>query len=143
MISLNNVNIIGMTGEPIVRDVGSKVKAVLPVTLGREYQGKSYYDDIDVEAWGKTAEYIRDHLPKDSIVLVEGNLSTSKWTDNDGKRQRRTFVSCRRLTTIRYPDRVEPRAEESSNPDRNTATRRGEDRRRHIDDSESPPQVDF
>jgi single-strand DNA-binding protein len=42
---------------------------------------------IDVSVWGKAGENVNQYLKKGSKVLVEGRLTLSQWTDQNGQKR--------------------------------------------------------
>lgn len=43
---------------------------------------------IDVEAWGKTAEFIADYFKKGSNIFIEGRLKLDTWEDRQSGQKR-------------------------------------------------------
>ena len=53
---------------------------------------------IDIVAFNKTAELMRDHLKKGSFLLVEdGEIDMDEWTAEDGKKRRKIKVILNRM----------------------------------------------
>jgi single-strand DNA-binding protein len=91
-MDINSVNLTGrLTDDPTLRFTNdAKAVATLRIAInGRNDR----VDFIDVTVWGKTAEAVAEHKGKGDQVAVSGRLTTSDWTDNDGKRHYRTGVT--------------------------------------------------
>lgn len=43
---------------------------------------------IDIEAWGKNAEFLSNYFSKGSAILIEGRLKQDKWVDKDSGKNR-------------------------------------------------------
>lgn len=54
-------------------------------------------DYIPIVCWGKTAEFACQYLTKGRQIVVEGRISTRKWTDADGKNRKAVEVTASRL----------------------------------------------
>ena len=52
---------------------------------------------IPIVCWGKTAEFACQFLTKGRQIVVEGRISTRKWTDADGKNRKAVEVTASRL----------------------------------------------
>jgi single-strand DNA-binding protein len=62
------------------------------VAVNTGYKDKSgeWQDDtcfIDVDVWGKQAEWLTESARKGSKVLVEGSLREDKWEDREGNKR--------------------------------------------------------
>ncbi|MBN1475394.1 single-stranded DNA-binding protein [Candidatus Sumerlaeota bacterium] len=92
-----SVNRVIVTGH-LVSDIdlkslpsGTSV-AKLRVAVNTGYKDKSgeWQDDtcfIDVDVWGKQAEWLAESAHKGSKVLVEGSLREDKWEDREGNKR--------------------------------------------------------
>lgn len=97
---LNSVNLQGRLaqapelrytpgGVPVVRfdlavEVPSKDKEVPP-------------DYIPVICWREQAEFVARHLTKGRQIVIEGRLTTSKWTDKNGNARKNVEVTAHRI----------------------------------------------
>ena len=53
---------------------------------------------IDITAFNKTAELMRDHCKKGSFLLIEdGELDMDEWVNKEGKKQRKIKVIVNRM----------------------------------------------
>ena len=99
MSSVNRVIITGhLTRDPEVKYLPSGTAvAKLGVAVNSRYKDKSgeWKDDtcfIDVDVWGKRAEWIERDCRKGSKVLVEGSLREDNWEDREGNRRSKIKV---------------------------------------------------
>lgn len=85
----NKVILIGrLTRKPEMRHTASGTAITgMCVAVNRRI-GKDDKQDvtyIDVNAWGKTAEFCERYFDKGSPILIEGRLTLEKWTDKQGQ----------------------------------------------------------
>ena len=85
----NKVILIGrLTRKPEMRHTASGAAITgMCVAVNRRI-GKDDKQDvtyIDVNAWGKTAEFCERYFDKGSPILIEGRLTLEKWTDKQGQ----------------------------------------------------------
>lgn len=120
--SLNKVFLLGHVGknpEVHVLSTGTLVNIRLattkPVTdnRGDQYEKTEWHN---VVGHGRHVEVFRDYVRKGSRILVEGELSTRSWGDeNTGGVKHRTEVIVHELTLLSYAtsSKESPRASES------------------------------
>ena len=85
----NKVILIGrLTRKPEMRHTASGTAITgMCVAVNRRI-GKDDKQDvtyIDVNAWGKTAEFCERYFDKGPPILIEGRLTLEKWTDKQGQ----------------------------------------------------------
>lgn len=105
MATLNKVFLIGRLGrDPEVRVTtnGNKVcgfsMAVEKEVVVKDGTKREETTWVDVEAWGKTAEYIEKYIRKGSSVHLEGRLKLEEWKDKTtGADRKRMKVVVERL----------------------------------------------
>jgi single-strand DNA-binding protein len=86
---LNNVSLAGrLTKDPDFRVLQQSGKTVVSFTLAVQ-RTKEDVDFIPCEAWGKTAESVRDYVSKGSLIGVEGSIKVDSYDTEEG---RRTFT---------------------------------------------------
>ena len=91
-MDMNSVNLTGrLTDDPVLRYTtdGKAVTNFRVAINGRNDR----VDFVDVTVWGKTAEAVAEHKGKGDQIAVSGRITTSEWTDDDGKRHFRTGVT--------------------------------------------------
>lgn len=85
----NKVILVGrLTRKPEMRHTVSGTAIVnMSVAVNRRLgkDDKQEVTYIDVNAWGKTAEFCERYFDKGSPILVEGRLTQEKWTDKQGQ----------------------------------------------------------
>lgn len=135
MLDLNKVMLIGnLTFDPDFRQTnsGSSVcKLRLAVNLRwKSSSGKSKEDTlfVDVEAWGRTAEFCKDYLSKGRRVFVEGRLTEDRWEDREtGQKRSKVKIVADR---VQFAD-SKPQGESEQGPVSNNqggyASKTGED----------------
>jgi single-strand DNA-binding protein len=95
---LNQVALIGrLTKDPEYKEEPGVATFRLAVDRpGPKEEGKDNADYMDVEAWGKTGEFVRNNLVKGRLISVGGSVRTRSWKDQEGKT--RSGFSIRALT---------------------------------------------
>lgn len=85
----NKVILIGrLTRKPEMRHTASGTAITRMCVAVNRRIGKDDKQDvtyIDVNAWGKTAEFCERYFDKGSPILIEGRLTLEKWTDKQGQ----------------------------------------------------------
>lgn len=71
----------------------SVLSFLLAVDRSYETNGQRESDFIPVVCWRNTAEFVNKYFAKGRMILVEGELSTRKYTNNDGKEVRAIEVN--------------------------------------------------
>lgn len=93
---MNSVNIIGRVGGEIELRHTPSGKAVAEINLavddGWGENKKTVW--LGVTLWGVTAKLAAQALTKGDRVGIIGRLSQDEWVGNDGKKQRKTKVTC-------------------------------------------------
>jgi single-strand DNA-binding protein len=87
---LNKVILMGrLTRDVELNYTPNTGNAVAKYSIAVDRNGKkdqeNQTDFINIVAWGKNAEFASQYLKKGSLIIVEGRLQMSKWTDKDGK----------------------------------------------------------
>jgi single-strand DNA-binding protein len=107
---MNSVNISGRVGGEVDLRYTPSGKAVAQLTLavddGWGENKKTAW--IGVTLWGATAELAKRAVQKGDRIGITGRLSQEEWEDKDGKKQRKTKVTCENLD-LYEPKRSEPR----------------------------------
>lgn len=66
---------------------------LLAVDRNYEINGQRESDFIPVVCWRSTAEFVHKYFGKGRMILVEGELSSRKYVNNDGKEVRAVEVN--------------------------------------------------
>lgn len=112
--NLNNVIIAGrLTRDPEPREIVSgglrHNTCTFGLAAGKKYKTKSGEDRedrlfLDVQAWGKTAEYLTANVHKGRPALVEGALRMDEWEDKaTGQKRSKIYVVADNVQTLDWP----------------------------------------
>jgi single-strand DNA-binding protein len=72
---------------------------------------------VDLEAWGKTAEFCSQYLKKGKRVYVEGRLKYDRWETSDGAKRSKLNVSVERIQFADTRPAEHPAGIDESQPD--------------------------
>lgn len=99
MASLNRVMLMGnLTRDIELKHIASnQAVAEIGLAVNRRYRTKDNEEReevtfIDCEAWGRTAEVMKQYLSKGKPVFIEGRLKLDQWTDKDGQKRSKLRV---------------------------------------------------
>lgn len=99
MPNLNKVMVMGnLTRDPELKTLQSGVSVVnFGIAINRKYKsGDDFKEEVtflDIEAWGRRAEVIKEHLAQGSPIFIEGRLKYETWQDrNTGQKRSRLKV---------------------------------------------------
>lgn len=95
---LNSVNLQGRLAQaPELRYTQGGVP-VVRFDLAVEADSKDAPPDyIPIVCWREQAEFVDRYLTKGRQVIVEGKLTTNKWTDKNGTKRKDVEVTARRV----------------------------------------------
>lgn len=97
---MNNIAITGrLTTDPVTRGAGAQEVTRFRLAIDNGPNPATY---VDCEAWGRLGAAVGTHLRKARLVAVTGALRQAEWTDNDGKRHERHYVTA---TNVDFLDR--------------------------------------
>lgn len=117
---MNSVNITGRVGGEVELRYTPSGKAVAALTLavddGWGENKKTAW--IGVTLWGATAELAKKAVQKGDRLGISGRLSQEEWEDKEGKKQRKTKVTCESM------DLYEPKRDAESQQPASQQTRR-------------------
>ncbi|NJL14609.1 MAG: single-stranded DNA-binding protein, partial [Microscillaceae bacterium] len=91
--------------RPEVREFNGKKMASFSVAVNEKYT-KSNGEPVEktdwfrVSYWGSTADIVEKYVKKGAQVHIEGRLSTSEYTDKEGKLRTALEVSGQQLTLL-------------------------------------------
>lgn len=120
--NINNVTISGR----LVRDVEVRYSQNnLPIVsncialshyfkdeFGNQKEESSF---VDIVAFGKTAQIFQDCLKKGSPVLIEGNLKTRTWQDQNGQNRKFTEIAVNRVYPLEREEGYTPNQNQNQN----------------------------
>ena len=96
MASFNKVILMGrLTADPELKQTqGGTTVTNFTIAVDRRYSKdeEKQTDFISVVAWRNTAEFISKYFGKGSAILIEGELQTRSWTDQQGQKRYATEV---------------------------------------------------
>ena len=96
MASFNKVILMGrLTADPELKQTqGGTTVTNFTIAVDRRYSKdeEKQTDFISVVAWRNTAEFISKYFGKGSAILIEGELQTRSWTDQQGNKRYATEV---------------------------------------------------
>ena len=80
-MSLNRVILTGrLTRDPEVRATQSGISvAKFTIAVNHYYKGEEKTSFIDLTAFGKNAELLRDYFKKGSAIGIDGTLHQESW----------------------------------------------------------------
>lgn len=115
---MNSVNIIGRVGGEVELRYTPSGKSVAALTLavddGWGENKKTAW--IGVTLWGATAELAKKTVQKGDRLGISGRLSQEEWEDKEGKKQRKTKVTCESmhlLTNKRTDNAAAPESQQT------------------------------
>jgi single-strand DNA-binding protein len=100
---VNKVILMGNLGadpELKMTNGGTAVMSLRLATTRREKKGDDWHDVTEwhsVTVWAKRAEALSKILVKGSKILVEGELRTRSWEDQDGNKRYKTEVHAQEI----------------------------------------------
>lgn len=99
MSSVNKVTLVGRLGQdPETKTVGETTVANFSLATSETWKDKSSGERKErtewhrLVAWGRQAEIIGEYLTKGSLIYVEGQLQTRKWTDKEDNERYTTEI---------------------------------------------------
>ena len=95
MANLNKVMLMGNLTRDIELKVlpqGNQTVGNFGIAMNRKFKSTSGEEReevtfVDCEAWGRTAEIMKQYLSKGRPVFIEGRLKLDQWEDKEGKKQ--------------------------------------------------------
>ena len=111
MANLNKVMLMGNLTRDIELKVlpqGNQTVGNFGIAMNRKFKSASGEEReevtfVDCEAWGRTAEIMKQYLTKGRPVFIEGRLKLDQWEDKEGKKQSRLRVVVENFQFIGAP----------------------------------------
>lgn len=103
MVHINTVIVTGnLTTEVSLKEIGDgKYVANFGLANNRYYtkNGEKCQETVffSVTCWNNQAVNCSKHLSKGGSVIIDGSLSQDEWTDADGKKHSKIYVTARRV----------------------------------------------
>lgn len=112
---MNRVNLVGrLTRDPELRYTSSNIPVVtFTVAVNRTFtnqNGEREADFINIVAWRKQAENVKNYVSKGSQVGIDGRIQTRSYDDNNGNRRYITEVVADSVQFLESRQRSENRA---------------------------------
>ena len=99
--SLNKIILIGhLGGNPEGRYTQQgNASATFSLATNESWKNQSgqlieHTEWHQIIAWGKLAEFAKEHLYQGQLVNIEGSLRTQQWTDKEGIKHKKIEVVC-------------------------------------------------
>jgi len=116
MPDINNIMIAGnLTGDPVLRKTNNGTPvANFYIAANRKYkdntgQWRENVCFVGVVAWYKLAESCFEYLKKGAAVMVEGELQSRNWKNDDGSNNNVVEIKARRIQFLdRQSKKEEP-----------------------------------
>lgn len=97
---MNSVAITGrLTTDPVTKGAGTQEVTRFRVAIDNGANPATY---VDCEAWGRLGAAVATHLRKGRLVAITGTLRQAEWTDDEGQRHERHYVTA---TNVDFLDR--------------------------------------
>lgn len=81
---------------------GFITKILLGIYLGRDKEGKSLYESVEVTLFGETAERFADEIKKKDSVYLEGRISVNKYKNKEGIEVSKTQFIANSYTKVSF-----------------------------------------
>ncbi len=98
---INKVTLVGHVGEAprVSEKEGEAFVANFPLATNEVFRNKSGEEVSQTQwhkivVWNKPAEIAKKYVKKGDLLYVEGKISTSNWSDNEGKKHYVTEILC-------------------------------------------------
>jgi single-strand DNA-binding protein len=98
MSNLNRVFLMGnLTRDPEIRPTANSVVCLFSMALNRgraDAEGKrpEATTFVDIEAWGRMGEVLKQYLKKGDPLLIEGRIKQDRWEDPQGGKRSKLKV---------------------------------------------------
>lgn len=86
-----------------LKNVNDKSVATFTIAITRPYKnadGEYETDFINCECWGNIANTTKEYCRKGDVVGIKGSLRCDSYTDKDGNKKYRTYVSAEKITFL-------------------------------------------
>ena len=97
--SVNKVILIGHVGQDPEQRFTQSGTAItnLSIATNESWQNQSgqmteHTEWHQIIAWGKLAEFAKEHLYQGQLIHIDGSLRTQIWTDKEGVKHKKTEV---------------------------------------------------
>lgn len=99
------IEICRFAADPTLQQVTSKKgtkdeSVLLKVTVPVTFEANGKYHIINIESWGKQAEYIVQRFKKGEWAHVTGSLIRNEWKDANGYNRHDFYISVTSIRTL-------------------------------------------
>ena len=123
-MEFNKVIIVGnLTRDPQLSYLPSQT-AVVDIGLATNRNWKTEAGEkkqevcfVDCQAFGKSAENINKYCKKGQPLMIEGRLTYSSWTGNDGTKKSRLKITVEKFVFVPSAKKAEASSDEEPIPD--------------------------
>lgn len=115
--SLNSTDIAGrLVRDPEMKSIGDKSLAKITVANTEFYTSNGERKEstvfVDVNIWGKQADFVNSNLKKGSPVIVSGKLKSDTWVDKEsGKNRTSFFIEAKEIHMLEWPEQSQDQAQ--------------------------------
>jgi len=104
MTTLNKVIICGrLTRDTETKDISGTQLCKFGLAFDSGFGEKKAVVFIDVDSWGKTAEFIAGNFSKGKEILIEGRLEFQQW-EKDGEKRSKHTITAERVSFVGAKD---------------------------------------
>ena len=96
------IELMRFADTPAIQSIKSKTEesVLTKVTVPVTYEANGKYHIINIEAWGKQAEYIAKTFSKGEWAYITGNLIRNEWKDANGYKRHNFYISVTSISTL-------------------------------------------
>jgi single-strand DNA-binding protein len=103
---LNKVMVMGNVGQDAQLRKTSSGKSVANISLAVQRPGDKVPIWMKVTLWNKIAEFVTSRVGKGSYIMVEGELGTNSWQDQDGRTRTEVIIVADNIEVITFKEPV-------------------------------------
>jgi single-strand DNA-binding protein len=99
---LNEVMLMGNVGQDAQLRKTNSGKSVVNISLAVQRRGNRAPVWMKATLWNELAEFVASRVGKGSYIMVEGELGTNSWQDQDGRQRTEIIIEARRVEVISF-----------------------------------------
>jgi single-strand DNA-binding protein len=102
---MNSVAVTGrLTADPVMKRADTQEVTRFRIAIDNGPNPATY---VDCEAWGRLGTAVATHLRKARLVAVSGTLRQAEWTDAEGQRHERHYVTAASVDFLDRPAEIQ------------------------------------
>jgi single-strand DNA-binding protein len=102
---MNSVAVTGrLTADPVTKRADTQEVTRFRIAIDNGPNPATY---VDCEAWGRLGTAVATHLRKARLVAVSGTLRQAEWTDGDGQRHERHYLTAAAVDFLDRPAEIQ------------------------------------